>query len=55
MYMYMCSIPNGYREKERAISLYSSKTIDKKDMLRTVSNTGNCCSSDKAGTVYLTN
>jgi hypothetical protein len=49
--MYMCSIPNGFRD--RAISLYSSKTVDKKDLLRTVSNTGIYCSSDKVGTVYL--
>jgi hypothetical protein len=37
----------------RAISLYSSKIVDKKDILRTVSNTGIYCSSDKVGTVYL--
>jgi hypothetical protein len=36
MYMYMCPIPNGFRD--RAISLYSSKTVDKKEILRTVSN-----------------
>jgi hypothetical protein len=39
--MYMCSVPN------------SSKTVDKKDILRTVSNTGIYCSSDKVCTVYL--
>jgi hypothetical protein len=27
LYMYMCSIPNGFRD--RAISLYSSKIVDK--------------------------
>jgi hypothetical protein len=37
MYMYIRTIPNGFRDK--AISLYSSKTVDKKEMLRTVSNT----------------
>jgi hypothetical protein len=51
MYMYMCSIPNGFRDK--AISLYSSKTVDNKEILRTVSNTGIYCSSDKVGTVYV--
>jgi hypothetical protein len=33
----MCPIPNGFRD--RAISLYSSKIVDKKEILRTVSNT----------------
>jgi hypothetical protein len=46
----MCPIPNGLRD--RAISLYSSKIIVKKEILRTVSNTGIYCSSDKVGTVY---
>jgi hypothetical protein len=50
IYMYMCSIPDGFRD--RAISLYSSKIFNKKDILRTVSNTGIYCSSDKVGTVY---
>jgi hypothetical protein len=48
---YMCPIPNGFRD--RAIPLYSSKTVDKKEILRTVSNSGIYCSSDKVGTVYL--
>jgi hypothetical protein len=47
----MCPIPNGFRD--RAISLYSSKTVDKKEISLTVSNTGGYCSSDKVGTVYL--
>jgi hypothetical protein len=51
IYMYMCPIPNGFRG--RAISLYSSKIGDKKEILRTVSNTGIYCSSDEVGTVYL--
>jgi hypothetical protein len=51
LYMYMCPVPNGFRD--RAVSLYSSKTVDKKEILRTVSNTGIYCSSDKVGTVYL--
>jgi hypothetical protein len=34
--MYMCPIPNGFRD--RAISLYSWKIFDKKEILRTVSN-----------------
>jgi hypothetical protein len=51
VYMYMCPIPNGFRD--RAISLYCYKIDDKKKILRTVSNTGIYCSSDKVGTVYL--
>jgi hypothetical protein len=47
----MCPIPNGFRD--RAISLYSTKSVDKKEILRTVSNSGIYCSSDKVGTVYL--
>jgi len=35
------------------ISLYSGKNVDKKEILRTVSNTGIYCSSDKVGTDYL--
>jgi hypothetical protein len=31
----------------------SSKTVDKKERLRTVSDTGVYCSSDIVGTVYL--
>jgi hypothetical protein len=51
MYMYMCSILNVFRD--RIIPLYSSKTVHKKEILRTVSNTGIYCSSDKVGRVYL--
>jgi hypothetical protein len=32
VYMYVCPIPNGFRD--RATSLYSSKTVDKKQILR---------------------
>jgi hypothetical protein len=49
--MYLCPIPNGFRDRD--ISLYSSKIVDKKKMWHTVSNTGIYCSSDKVGTVYL--
>jgi hypothetical protein len=35
------------------ISPYSSKTDDKKQTLRTVSNTGTYCSNDNVGTVCL--
>jgi hypothetical protein len=49
--MYMCPIPNGFRD--RAISLYSSTIVDKKEILRTVSNTGIYCSSEQFGTLYL--
>jgi predicted transport protein len=51
VYMYMYPIPNRFRD--RAISLYSSKIADKKEILRNVANTGMYCSSDKVGTVYL--
>jgi hypothetical protein len=51
LYMYMCPISNGFRD--RAISLYSSKIVDKKEILRTVFNFYIYCSSDKVGTVYL--
>jgi hypothetical protein len=49
--MYMCPIPNGFRD--RIISLYSSKIVDKREILRIVSNIGICCPSDKVGIVYL--
>jgi hypothetical protein len=48
--MYMHPIPNGLLDI--AILLYSSKIVDK-EILRTVSNTGVYCSSNKVGTVYL--
>ena len=35
------------------ISLYSCKIVDKKEILRTVTNAGIYFSSDKVGTVYL--
>jgi hypothetical protein len=38
IYTYMCSIPNRFRDKD--ISLYSFKIVDKTETLRTVSNTG---------------
>jgi hypothetical protein len=44
IYMYTCPIPNRFRD--RAISLYSSKIVDQKEILRTVSITGIYCSSD---------
>jgi hypothetical protein len=47
----MCSIPNCFRDT--AISLYSSKSAYKKDILPTISNTGIYFSSNKVGTVYL--
>jgi hypothetical protein len=49
--LYVCPIPNDFRD--RNISLYSSKILDKKEILRTVSNTDIYCSSDQVGTVYL--
>jgi hypothetical protein len=47
----MRPIPNGFRDK--AISMFSSKIVDLKEVLRTVSDNGIYCSSDKVGTVYL--
>jgi hypothetical protein len=38
LYMYMCPIRNDLRD--RAISMHSSKIVDKKGTLSTVSNTG---------------
>jgi len=48
----MCPIPNGFRD--RAIWMYNRKIVDKKEILRvrTVSNTGIYCSSNRFGTVY---
>jgi hypothetical protein len=51
VYMYMCPIPN--RVRGGAVSLYSYRIVRKKEILRSVSNTGIYCSSDKVGTVYL--
>jgi hypothetical protein len=45
--MYMCPIPNGFRD--RAISLYSFKIVNKKEIFRIVSNTRIYCSSEKVG------
>jgi hypothetical protein len=41
MYIYMCPIPNDFRDK--ATSLSGSKIFDKKEILRTVYNTGVYC------------
>jgi hypothetical protein len=51
LYIDMYLIPNSFQD--RTISLYSSKIVDKEEILRTVSNTDIYCSSDKAGTVYV--
>jgi hypothetical protein len=51
LYMYMCPIPSGFRDT--AVSLYSSKIVDRKEILRTVSNTGIYGSNGKVDTVYL--
>jgi hypothetical protein len=47
--MYMCFIPNGFRDN----SLHSSETVNKKEILRTVSNGGIHFLSGKVVTVYL--
>jgi hypothetical protein len=51
VYMYMRPIRNGFRD--RVISLYSSKIVENKLILRPVSNTGFYCSSDKVFTICL--
>jgi hypothetical protein len=51
VYMYMCSIPKGFWDTD--ISLYSSKIVDKEEILRTISNTGIYYWSNKVGTFYL--
>jgi hypothetical protein len=51
IYVYMCPTPNGFRD--RAISLHSSKTVGKKEILYTISNTGIYGSSDKVGTFSI--
>jgi hypothetical protein len=48
--MYMCPILNSFQDG--AISLHSSNTVDKKEILYNVSNASIYCSSDKVGTVY---
>ena len=52
VYVNIYPIPNGCQD--RAIWMYNLKIVDKKEILhvRTVSNTGICCSSDRVGTVY---
>jgi hypothetical protein len=45
------SYSNGFRDT--AISLYSSKIVDKKEILNVLSNAGIYCSSGKVGRVYL--
>jgi hypothetical protein len=49
--MYMCPILNGFRDTDT--SPHSSKTVDKKEILRTVSNTGIYCSNENVCTVHL--
>jgi hypothetical protein len=49
--MYMYPIREVFRD--RAISLYSSKIFDKKEILNIVSNTGVYSSNVNVGTVYL--
>jgi len=50
--MNMCRISNGFRDRD--IWMYNRKIVYKKEVLRvrTVSNTGIYCSSDRVGTVY---
>jgi hypothetical protein len=48
----MCPIPIGFRD--RVLLNANRKIVDKKEILRvrTISNTGIYCSSDRVGTVY---
>jgi hypothetical protein len=50
--MCLYRIPNG-GFRDRAISLHSSKILDKKEILRIVSNIGIYCSCENVGAVYL--
>jgi hypothetical protein len=50
LYMYMCPIPNGFRD--RAISLYISKLLITKTLCA-LSSIGTYCSSDKVGIIYF--
>jgi hypothetical protein len=51
MYVHIrISICNGFRD--RVLPLYSPKTVGKKELLRTVSDAGDYCPSDKVATVY---
>jgi hypothetical protein len=49
--IYMCPIPKV--SEITATSLFISKVVDNKEILRTVPNTGIFCLNDKVGTVYL--
>jgi hypothetical protein len=51
LYVYVCHIPTAFRDK--AVSLYISKLINKRKMLHTICNISTNFSSDKVGTVYL--
>jgi hypothetical protein len=51
MHRYMYHLPKCFRD--RVISLYNSKIVVDKEILRTVSNTGIYCSSEKFCTVFL--
>jgi len=53
--MNMCHIPNGF--PVRAISMYNRKIVDKKEILRlrTVSNIGIYCSSDRELVQFIIN
>jgi hypothetical protein len=51
LYVYMCPIPNVFRDG--AISLYSSKIVEEKEILPTDSNAAIYYSSDRVSTVFL--
>jgi hypothetical protein len=50
---HVCTRPIPYGFRDELLSLYSSKIVDKEEILHIVSNTGIYCSSDKVGTIYL--
>jgi predicted nucleotidyltransferase len=49
IYSYISHFPNGFGE--RAIAFYRYKNVDKKNILRAISNNGIYCSSEKIYTV----
>jgi predicted transport protein len=48
----MFPVPNGFPDIRIDILLHTSKIVDKKQILRTVSNAGIYCLSDEVGIVY---
>jgi hypothetical protein len=49
----LCNVPSSERFLRYSYTLYTFKIVHHNEILRTVSNTGICYSSDIVGTVYL--